>query len=288
MPKTSVRSYFGFTLIELLVVIAIIAVLLALLLPAVQKVREAANRMNCQNNLKQIGLAFHSHHDANGRFPNGGWHVYPVESPSGADPYAATPQAREASWSWAYFLLPYIEQDNLHKNTNPTVVRTTPVSLYHCPSRRVAQVYNGMAKIDYAGNAGSLATGANGVVMQTPLGAIRFADITDGTSATLLVAEKRLNNASFGLSIDDNESYCTPGWNGDWEVYRWGQAQPAQDFSLPGDINPQQVFGSAHATGFNCVFCDGSVKFIRHSVTLTTWTRACVRNDNQAFNQNDL
>jgi prepilin-type processing-associated H-X9-DG protein len=124
--------------------------------------------------------------------------------------------------------------------------------------------------------------------MQTPLGAICMADITDGASATLLVAEKRLNSASLGLSTDDNESYCTAGWNGDWEVYRWGQAQPASDFHLPGDTNPQHVFGSAHPTGFNCVFCDGSVRFLRYSVNLNTWMRACVRNDNQLYNQNDL
>ena len=91
--------------------------------------------------------------------------------------------------------------------------------------------------------------------------------------ATYLAGEKRLNNASFGLSTDDNESYCTAGWNGDWEVYRTGQGQPAQDFNLPGDTTPQHVFGSAHPVGFNCVFCDGSVKFIRYSVNLYTWTR---------------
>lgn len=278
----------GFTLIELLLVIFILVVLVGLLLPAVQKVRGAAARMTCNNNLKQMGMAFHSHHDAIGRLPYGGWHVYPASAPAEADPFATTPQERQASWSWAYLILPYLEQANLFKNPDPTAVRSTPVKQYYCPARRSVQVYNGLAKIDYAGNAGSVDTGANGVVMQTPLGAIRMRDITDGASCTLLLAEKQLNTASLGLSTDDNESYCTPGWNGDWEVYRSGAVQPEEDSHLPGDTNPHRAFGSAHTTGFNCVFCDGSVRYLRYSVSLPLWTRVCVRNDNERCNHNDL
>jgi prepilin-type N-terminal cleavage/methylation domain-containing protein/prepilin-type processing-associated H-X9-DG protein len=184
------RLHVGFTLIELLVVIAIIAVLVGLLLPAVQKVREAANRMSCQNNLKQIGLAMHNFHDSLGRFPG-----------SGADwndgiSYKATgmPQGPDLQCAgWGYQILPYIEQDALYNLSDlapscfgqpgtcnrmdlPTPpfepgsyeseisdwndegpVKHTPVKLYYCPSRRAAQLYrksgdNGLTQLtDYVG-----------------------------------------------------------------------------------------------------------------------------------------
>lgn len=275
----------GFTLIELLIVLAILAILVGLLLPAVQRVRQAAARSTCQNNLKQMATAFHAHHDARGHFPRGGSHTPPA---SGANTTLTTPQTREAEWSWAYLILPYVEQDNLYRNPNPAAVREAPVKTYYCPARRAAAAYHGTAKIDYAGCAGTHPEGENGMVMRTTRGVVRVADVTDGTSNTVMLGEKQLNRAMFGVSADDNASYCTPGWNGDWEVYRWGAGVPHPDRTAPGDVSPSRVFGSAHASGFACAFGDGSVRYIRYSVNPTTWERVCVRNDNQAPAPNDL
>ncbi|MBO0698978.1 MAG: DUF1559 domain-containing protein [Zavarzinella sp.] len=138
------KSRRGFTLIELLVVIAIIAILIGLLLPAVQKIREAANRMKCSNNLKQIGLALHNYNDVNGGFPPGAINI----AQNNGDPRDA-----RIGPNWAIFILPYIEQDNLYNpvagsvglwmsNTNNawtgdyvwTQVGSTVIKTYQCPS----------------------------------------------------------------------------------------------------------------------------------------------------------
>jgi prepilin-type N-terminal cleavage/methylation domain-containing protein len=194
----------GFTLIELLVVIAIIGILIALLLPAVQKVREAANRVKCENNLKQIGLAMHGYHDSQGSFP-------PCYEKKVSPQYPSVPSFL-FRWSPLAKITPYIEQDNLYHILDLTIplyidtsLTVSPpnvpgvrqkIALYVCPSDPQEPTNPNFGPNDYVACYGTGGNGGSHDPSNGPVDGIfytgsrtRIADITDGTSNTAMMSE---------------------------------------------------------------------------------------------------
>ena len=267
----------AFTLVELLVVISIIGVLVALLLPAVQAAREASRRTKCTNHLKQIGLAFLNHHSARKEFPSGGWNWnFPPTYVDGM-PVAG----RDQKAGWGFQILPYIEAQNVWQ-AGPEIAIGTTLEFFFCPSRRAPQTVTHFdnysppltggdivhALCDYAASNREL-TGVVRRAFTLPLigpsefvDPIRLSQVTDGTSHTLLAADKRLNVAHLGeWQDDDNEGY-TVGWNED--TTRRTDESPSPDHVGEGDGG--RLFGSSHPGIINAVFVDGSVRTISMQV----------------------
>jgi prepilin-type N-terminal cleavage/methylation domain-containing protein len=284
----------GFTLIELLVVIAIIAVLIGLLLPAVQKVRESANNTQCKNNLKQIGLAFHAHHDTYRSFPTGGWAWNTPPTYANGQPLTG---ARQRA-GWGFQILPHIEGDNVWKGGQATndldralVAIGTTNKIFFCPSRRAPQTVT-FSQPEYLGGmsvthalcdyAASNLEGTGVVRQYTP---VRIADITDGLSNTLMVAEKRLNLRYLGQPQANDYIGYTAGWEND--IVRSTDETPRPDFNGDDD-GRENLFGASHPGHFNAVLADGSVHSISYSINPTVFEFLGNRRDGQAINSNDF
>jgi prepilin-type N-terminal cleavage/methylation domain-containing protein/prepilin-type processing-associated H-X9-DG protein len=293
-PRSQAPPPRAFTLIELLVVIAIIGVLVALLVPAVQRVREAAARTQCQNNLKQIGLAFHNHHGQFNYFPTGGWDWWSTPTFVNGTPAIGTQQQA----GWGYQILPYVEGTNAWKGGQATndadrvrVAMGTPNPIFFCPSRRSPQTVTFSFPGFFDGNPIVCALCDYGASNWELTGAVRqylpnrVADITDGTSNTLLVGEKRLNLRLLGqLQKDDDTGYAS-GWDAD--VIRQTEIGPAPDYSAPSG-DGERRFGSSHAGRFNAVFADGSVRSISYSINATVFRFLGDKQDGQPVDTGDL
>lgn len=299
----------GFTLIELLVVIAIIAILIGLLLPAVQKVREAAARTQCANQMKQFGLALHSYHDGNGRFPS------PRPAPGTYTSYYFGPAAGPGiGGGWMVRILPYIELSSIYEECNKSLASFNnpgserKVRQFDCPSdprggasyagtaggfgNTATTCYVGVTGND-EGSAAGAGTGKNGVFWVGTRSGIaaqgnpgtKISDISDGTSLTLMVGERPPSADlywGFWSFSDFDALMALPNWDTQYS-----------GCTLPGYFSPGKVtdncstvhYWSFHTGGGNWLMADGSVNFLQYKIGTTILPMMASRNGGEVFDQ---
>jgi prepilin-type N-terminal cleavage/methylation domain-containing protein/prepilin-type processing-associated H-X9-DG protein len=314
-------SRHGFTLVELLAVIAIIAVLIALLLPAVQKVREAANRMACANNLKNLGLALHHYENTHSRFP-----------PGGVDrPFPEAGVTTRTTHGWGTFILPFIEQESLasrydwdksHSALENQPVAETQLRIFQCPSAAEQDRFmtfgtwaaNGTrgACTDYAAVLGVSPELADmGLIDRVGLyegvmpfnRMVRHSEITDGTSNTILVTECAGRPRHWRVGRNGPEPTQEhhvgggpwTGWTNGLEIqgspFDGGSLVVTQTKGAPGPCalnctNQWEVY-SFHPGGANAVFADGSLHFLKADMSIRVLASLATRAGGEVVSDGD-
>lgn len=260
----------GFTLVELLVVIAIISILIALLLPAVQMAREAARKVSCQNNVVQIGLALHNYEFHFEHLPAG--------SISDEGPIRSEPEGKHISW--IVQMLPYIEQRNLSQKFDASagayaaknaLVRGAQISILQCPSDPVPYINDAgnVARTGYAGchhdAEAAIDSDNHGLLFLNSK--VRYADIEDGSSVTLLLAEALTSKDGLGWVSGTRATLRNTSTirEGNFSLANVPGSAAGDDESAKASATFVGGFGSYHAGGINAGFADGSTRYLSHN-----------------------
>ena len=267
----------AFTLIELLVVIAIIGLLVALILPAVQSAREAARKSACQNNLKQLALALHSYHEQKNVLPSGSYVIGPSF-------------ATLSGWGWGAMILPQVDQGALYNTLDFNIGTavganrsriSTPIPLWKCASDPVESVID----VELSGHPNALVSTGNyaGVTaMLSAMSNVRFRDVTDGLSQTLMVGE-RIHQQRTSSSLAFTSSWI--GMIAEVDLYVFNSIPYLPANELHPINRGSDCFSSQHAGGAQFAFGDGSVRFLSAQIDSKIYTAlgTAAGGDNASF-----